>query len=68
MLGITEKLGVLLYHFLTGRIHFVKLQGVISFGIPVISGVPQGTVLCFNIPQDPSRVLCGRKYWAHFFI
>ena len=45
MLGITGKLRVWLYHFLTGRTHFVRLQGRISFDSPVISGVPQGTVL-----------------------
>ena len=45
MLGITGKLGVWLYHFLTGRTHFVRLQGRIRFNSPVISGVPQGTVL-----------------------
>ena len=45
MLGITGKLGVWLYHFLTGITHFVRLQEGNSFGSPVISGVPQGTVL-----------------------
>ena len=30
---------------LTGRTHFVRLQGVVCIGIPVISGVPQGMVL-----------------------
>ena len=33
------------YHFLTGRTKFVRLQGGVSFDSPVISGVPQGTVL-----------------------
>ena len=42
MLGITGKLGVWLYHFLTGRTHFVRLQGGIIFDSPVL---PQGTVL-----------------------
>ena len=45
MLGITGKFGVWLYHFLTGRTQFVRLQGGVSFDSPVISGVPQGTVL-----------------------
>ena len=45
-LGITGKLGVWLYHFLTHRTHFVRLQGGISHASPVLSGVPQGTVLC----------------------
>ena len=44
-LGITGKLGVWLYHFLTGRTQFVRLQGGVSFDSLVISGVPQGTVL-----------------------
>ena len=39
MLGITGKLGVWFYHFLTGRTQCV------SFDSPVISGIPQGTVL-----------------------
>ena len=37
-LGITGRLGVWLYHFLTDRTHFVRLHGGVS-------GVPQGTVL-----------------------
>ena len=47
ILGITGKLGVWLYHFLTGRsrTQFVRLQGGVGFDSPVISGVPQGTVL-----------------------
>ena len=43
MLGITGKLAVWLYHFLTRRTHFVRLQGGDSFDSPVISGVTQGT-------------------------
>ena len=45
MLGIIGKLGVWLYHILTGRTHFVRLQGGVSIDSPVISDVPQGTVL-----------------------
>ena len=44
-LGITGKLGVWLYHFLTHRTHFVRLQGGISHNSPVLSAVSQGTVL-----------------------
>ena len=44
-LGITGKLGQWFYHFLTNRKHFVRLPGGISGDHPVISGVPQGTVL-----------------------
>ena len=44
-LGITGKLCVWLYHFLTHRTHFVSLKGGISHDSTVLSGVPQGTVL-----------------------
>ena len=47
ILGITGKLGVWLYHFLTHRTHFVRLQGSTSHDSPVLSGVPQGTVHFF---------------------
>ena len=45
MLGIAGKLGVWLYHILTDRTQSVRLQGGVNFDSPVISGVPQGTVL-----------------------
>ena len=45
-LGISGNIGIWLYHFLTNRSHFVRLPGGISKDHPVISGVPQGTVLC----------------------
>ena len=44
-LGITGKLGVWLYHFVTHRTHFVRLQGGICHTNPVLSGVSQSTVL-----------------------
>ena len=44
-LGISGNIGIWLYHFLTNRSHFVRLPGGICKDRPVISGVPQGTVL-----------------------
>ena len=44
-LGITGKLGVWFFHFLSNRSHFVRLPGGVSNDHPVTSGVPQGTVL-----------------------
>ena len=38
-------MGQWFYHFLTNRKHFVRLPGGLSEDHPVISGVPQGTVL-----------------------
>ena len=43
--GITGNSGIWLFHFLTDRSHFVRLPWGISEDHPVISGVPQGTVL-----------------------
>ena len=34
-----------MFHFLTDRSHFVRLPGSISEDHPVLSGVPQGTIL-----------------------
>ena len=44
-LGITGHLGLCFLNFLTRRSHFVRLPGAISGDSPVLSGVPQGTVL-----------------------
>ena len=44
-LGITGRLSVWLYHILMDRTHFVRLHGGVSLDSPVLSGVPQGTVL-----------------------
>ena len=44
-LGITDRLCVWLYHFLTDRTHIVILQRGVSLDSPVLSCVPQGTVL-----------------------
>ena len=43
--GFSGKLGVWLHNFLSDRTHHVRIQGGISDSQPVISGVPQGTVL-----------------------
>ena len=44
-LGITGKLGIWFIQFLINRTHYVRLPGGLSQNIPVLSGVPQGTVL-----------------------
>ena len=44
-IGITGNIGIWLFHFLSDRSHFVRLLGGISEDHPVISGVPQETVL-----------------------
>ena len=43
--GITGNIGIWLFHFLTDRSHFVRLPGGISEDHPVLSDVPQGTIL-----------------------
>ena len=44
-LGITSKLGIWFFPFLTNRTHYVRIPGGISIDSLVLSGVPQGTVL-----------------------
>ena len=41
-LGITGKLGIWFFQFLTNRTHYVRIPGGISKNSPVLSGVPQG--------------------------
>ena len=55
-LGITGRLGLWFFHFLNNRQHYVRMPGGISQPHPVLSGVPQGTVLglllCFTMIID----------------
>ena len=44
-LGITGHLGIWFFNFFTRWPHFVRLPGAICGDSPVLSGVPQGTVL-----------------------
>ena len=44
-IGITGKVGFWIKEFLTGRVQKVSANGFLSDAAPVISGVPQGTVL-----------------------
>ena len=44
-LGITGRLGLWFFNFLNNRQHYVRMPGGISYPHPVLSGVPQGTVL-----------------------
>ena len=44
-LGITGKLGIWFFQFLTNRTCYVRLPSGLSQNSPVQSGVPQGTVL-----------------------
>ena len=44
-LGITGRLGLWFFHFLNNRQHYVRMPVSISQPHPVLSGMPQGTVL-----------------------
>ena len=43
--GITDRLGLWFFHILNNRQHYVRIPGGISQPHPVLSGLPQGTVL-----------------------
>ena len=43
--GITGRLGLWFFHFLNNIHHYVRMAGGISQRHPILSGVPQGTVL-----------------------
>ena len=43
--GITGKLDIWFFQFLTNRTHYVIIPGGISKNNPVLSGIPHGTVL-----------------------
>ena len=42
---LIKAFGIWFFQFLTNRTHYVKIPGCISKDSPVLSGVPQGTVL-----------------------
>ena len=42
---MTGKLGIWSFQFLTNKTHYVRIPGGIRKDSPVLSGVPQGTVL-----------------------
>merc|ERR1711874_579416 len=43
--GIKGKVGIWIKEFLSGRSQQVSANGILSDSVPVISGVPQGTML-----------------------
>ena len=59
-MGIASNLGIWFPSFSSNHYHFVRLPGGSNTAIPVISGVPQGTVL------GPLILILGLESYFNF--
>ena len=50
-LGITGKLGIWFFQFLTNRTHYVRIPGGISKDSPVLSGISKDSPVLSGVPQ-----------------